>query len=245
MFTVHIIKDNIYVPVAYFLFKNKQQRTYQIMFEILRDKCPNLSPQTAHFDFEVTIHNAFHQVFPAAEVRGCRFHLAQAWYRKLASLGLQMTYRIGKSKTAIWLKTCFDLPCLPCADVYEFFQTELTRERPAIASLETFSNYLVNTYLSPNSLFRPQLWAGCLNGDFLNTTNGCKNFHRHFGIGCLNPHPSIYDWLMQIQLIHKRSMIKSFSTNKPNKKSALLNAHLLGINQKLQSNEIDTMTFVK
>ena len=154
-----------------------------------------------------------------------------------------MTYRIGKSKTAIWLKTCFDLPCLPCADVYEFFQTELTRERPAMASLETFSNYLVNTYLSPNSLFRPQLWAG--DGDFLNTTNGCKNFHRHFGIGCLNPHPSIYDWLMQIQLIHKRNMIKSFSTNKPNKKSALLNAHLLGINQKLQSNEIDTMTFVK
>ena len=40
-------------------------------------------------------------------------------------------------------------------------------------------------------------------------------------------------------------MIKSVGTNKPNKKSALLNAHLLGINQKFQSNEIDTMTFVK
>ena len=245
MFTVHIIKDNIYVHVAYFLLKNKQQITYQIMFEMLRDKCPNFSPQTAHFDFEVAIHKAFHQVFPAAEVRGCRFHLAQAWYRKLASLGLQVTYLIGKSKTAIWLKTCFGLPCLPCADVYEFFQAELTRERPAIASLDTFSNYLVNTYLAPNSLFPPHLWAGCLNGDFLNTTNGCENFHRHFGIGCLNPHPSIYDWLVQLQLTHKRNMIKSVGTNKPNKKSALLNAHLLGINQKFQSNEIDTMTFVK
>ena len=104
---------------------------------------------------------------------------------------------------------------------------------------------ILSTHTFHQTPFSPQLWAGCLNGDFLNTTNGCENFHRHVGIGCLNPHPSIYDWLVQIQLTHKRNMIKSFSTNKPNKKSALLNAHLLGINQKLQSNEIDDMTFVK
>ena len=120
MFTLHIIKDFTYVPVCYFLLRNKQQSTYETMFRMVSDMCPGFSPKVAHFDFEIAIHNGFKKVFPEAEVRGCRFHIAQAWYRKLASLGLQATYLVGKSRTAVWLKSCFGLPCLPAEDVLEF-----------------------------------------------------------------------------------------------------------------------------
>lgn len=66
MFTLHVIKDNIYVPVLYFLLKNKQQRTNQSMFKVLKEQCPTFNPKVAHFHFEVAIHNAFLQVFPGA-----------------------------------------------------------------------------------------------------------------------------------------------------------------------------------
>ena len=91
MYTLHVFKDNIYVPVAYFLLKNKQRRTYRTMFELLKEKCPDIKITTAHFDFEIAAHSAFQDVFPGVAVRGCRIHLAQAWYRKLASLGFQDT----------------------------------------------------------------------------------------------------------------------------------------------------------
>ena len=32
MFTIHIVKGHIFVPVVYFLLQNKQQRTYRTMF---------------------------------------------------------------------------------------------------------------------------------------------------------------------------------------------------------------------
>ena len=245
MFTLHVIKDNIYVPVLYFLLKNKQQRTYQSMFKVVKEQCPTFNPKVAHFDFEVAIHNAFLQVFPGAEVRGCRFHLAQAWYRKLASLGLQVTYLMGKSKTAVWLKTCFGIPCLPPDAVLEFFKQEMFKESPKHQALDTFINYLNSTYMSPASKFPPKLWAGCLSGDMNNTTNGCENFHRHFGAGCLSPHPSIYDWLSHVNRTNKRHMIRSNGCNNPQKKSHALNKHLLDIFSQFQSNNIDKMTFVK
>ena len=140
MFTLHVIKDFIYVPVCYFLLKNKQQSTYETMFRMVSDMCPGFSPKVAHFDFEIAIHNGFKKVFPEAEVRGCRFHIAQAWYRKLASLGLQATYLVGKSRTAVWLKSCFGLPCLPAEDVLEFFSTDLKNDRPGNPALITFGN---------------------------------------------------------------------------------------------------------
>jgi len=39
-------------------------------------------------DFEKPIHNAARHIWPSIEVKGCKFHLGQSWYRKIEQLGL-------------------------------------------------------------------------------------------------------------------------------------------------------------
>ena len=251
MYTIHIIKENVYVPIVYFLLRNKKTSTYKTMFTMLHEKCPQAAISLAHFDFEIAARNAFAMVYPSAEVRGCRFHLGQAWYRKLASLGLQVTYNIGTSAVAVWLKTCFGMPCLPADDVTEFFKTIMLRQMPTRGphshAVKEFSDYLLNNYINVDSKFPPAMWAGCLDSaDHKNTTNGCENFHRHFGTGCLNPHPSVYDWLAHLSMSHKRSVINSQGPQPQlNKKIVEEREHLKNVYDALQTNAIDQITFVK
>ena len=42
MYTLHILNNNIYTPVVYFLLKNKKQGTYRTMFRLLKSHCPDL-----------------------------------------------------------------------------------------------------------------------------------------------------------------------------------------------------------
>ena len=177
---------------------------------------------TAHFDSEIAAQQRASERVSWRCCQGCLFHLAQAWYRKLASLGFQDTYLKATSGAAVWLKTCFGLSCLPINEVTEFFVNELGKAAPSQPLLQDFISYLNTIYLKPNSTFPPAMWAGCLDGSLQNTTNGCENFHRHFGTGCLTPHPSIYDWLYHVCLSHRRHMIKSKGENPPNKKSNAL-----------------------
>ena len=129
--------------------------------------------------------------------------------------------------------------------VTEFFVNELGKAAPSQPLLQDFISYLNTIYLKPNSTFPPAMWAGCLDGSPQNTTNGCENFHRHFGTGCLTPHPSIYDWLYHVCLSHKRHMIKSKGQNPPNKKSNALHQHLQELYLEYKNENIDAMTFVK
>ena len=49
-----------------------------------------------NLDFKVGYMNAFKIVFPNSVVRGCQFHIAQAWQRKFHELGFQKVYNSGK-----------------------------------------------------------------------------------------------------------------------------------------------------
>ncbi|XP_025194768.1 uncharacterized protein LOC112594280 [Melanaphis sacchari] len=54
------------------------------------------NPIRLYADFEKAIHNAARHVWPSIEIKGCRFHLGQSWYRKIQQLGL--TTRVQQIK---------------------------------------------------------------------------------------------------------------------------------------------------
>ena len=59
----------------------------------------NVFPKIVYADFETAIHNAVKTVWPGLEVKACRFHLGQSWWRKMQSLGLSKQY--GKKDSEV------------------------------------------------------------------------------------------------------------------------------------------------
>jgi len=54
-------------------------------------------------DFEKAIHSAALFVWPSVELKGCRFHLGQSWWRKIQALGLSNEYNLN-SEISNYLK---------------------------------------------------------------------------------------------------------------------------------------------
>ena len=215
------------------------------MFRLFRSHCLDLRIAKLQMDFEVAAHIAAKEVFPEAEVRGCRFHLAQAWFRKLGRLGLHSVYNNKTSKTAIWLKSIFGLPGLEPEEVERFFNQELKSQAPERPAVAAFILYLSQTYIAADAKFPPTMWAGIMDGG-KHTTNGCESFHRHFGRGFVSPHPNMYDWLHVLKMSHKRSLINFHAENKTGKRNnERLTQTINLLNQNYESKLIDTMTYVK
>jgi len=64
-------------------------------------------------DFEQSIHSAVFSSWPWTRIRGCRFHLAQSWWRKIQALGLSPEFKDKTSEIGNILKMFFGLLLLP------------------------------------------------------------------------------------------------------------------------------------
>ena len=213
------------------------------MCEMIKEVC-DLTSSHFQLDFEIAVHKAIKATFPAATIRCCRFHLAQAWNRKIQKLGLQATYQGATSQTAVWLKSIFGLPGLPPSKVELFFTATLSPLSPKSQPMNAFKNYILETYVSSTASFPPHMWAGVLDTTSQHTTNGCESFHRHFGTGFTAPHPSIFDWLSVLNMHHKRSMIKSRNISQERPVTSLL-SFLLKLKDEHEAGHIDQLSFVK
>jgi hypothetical protein len=110
-------------------------------------------------DFEIAIHNALKYVWPETRIVGCRFHLTQAWWRKIQQLGLTADYKNKNSEIGQWLGYCFGLLFLEPEKVSDVFVFELCPFQPPNIKLQQFADYLVDNYISEDSLFPPEIWA--------------------------------------------------------------------------------------
>jgi len=53
-----------------------------------------------------------------------------------------------------------------------------------------YADYLVDNYISENSMFPPTIWSN-FSGSISRTTNNCESFHAHFNEQFYKSHPNI------------------------------------------------------
>ncbi|KAF0748606.1 Uncharacterized protein FWK35_00023566 [Aphis craccivora] len=138
----------------------------------------NFIPEIVYADFEVAIHTALLTVWPQINIKGCRFHQGQNWWRKIQNVGLSSDYKknttLGK-----YLKKFFGLPFLPPNEVENCFTNDLLSIQPDDERLQIFTEYLFNNYIHPDAKFPPRLWSE-FKPSTIRTTNACESFHSHF-----------------------------------------------------------------
>ena len=252
LFTIHGLTNGHYIPLLYCLLPNKNTKTYMELFSLLKSNIfeaykIEFYPKIIYVDFEKAIHNGIVQIWPNTEIKGCRFHLHQAWYRKIQSLGLTSEFKTD-SEIGKWLKHIFGLTYLNPKDVEDCFVFELMAYKPQNAILDKFADYLVETYVDSNAIFPPHFWAEG-KASISHSTNACESFHSHFNSSFYNTHPSIYIFIEKIKefqvdtyvRIQSRHIVKPIKDRQVKLKLKNLQQLIL----KYESHQIGRIDFVK
>jgi len=129
LFIIHGFKNQAYVPLVFFLLPNKSPDTYAKAMTHVNNHVWRV-PSVIFIDFEIAIHQAVMQVWPNVQLKGCRFHLGQSWYKKINSLGLSSDYQSKESEIGSFLRAFFGLPFLPHNEVEDCFVEDLMAVRP-------------------------------------------------------------------------------------------------------------------
>ncbi|KAE9522000.1 hypothetical protein AGLY_017605 [Aphis glycines] len=157
LYTINIYQNHFYVPDLCVHTLNQE-----------------LNIKEFHIDFEISAHNALLNLYPDCKIVACTFHLAQSWFQHIQS-NKQLLHEYNNKNSIIgnWLKSFFGLPYLPPGEVEDAF-TQLISDYPT--SDFSFSDYVLETYILPDSKFNLTLWAAHPK-DEPRTTNGAEAFH--------------------------------------------------------------------
>jgi hypothetical protein len=216
-FTLHGFKNGLYVPVVFALLPNKTVHTYSKLSEHINIECSKfgltLNPIKIVVVFENGIHLAIQHSFPQAQIKGCFFHLKQAWYKKILKLGLSSKYKYPSSEEGQWLKKIFDLPFSPSNEIGDIFCFELMASKPDNDILTKFCDYLVTNYVEESSRFPPYLWSQ-VKSEQTRTTHVCESFHSHFNKSFYFAHANIYVFVDSLLTFQTSTYIKMTTAKK-------------------------------
>nr|CAI5865114.1 unnamed protein product [Callosobruchus analis] len=253
LFTILALCDDVYVPVVFCLLKNKAISTYLNLLHILKEKCDLmgcvLNPKTVVIDFEIAVHLSVEEVWQETQIIGCRFHLAQSWWRKIQQLGLASEYKNQQSPIGNWLNHLFGLTFLPPTEVGECFAQDFMSDKPQDSKVDQFTDYLVDTYIDSDSKFPPEIWAdnSC---NIFRTTKTCESFHSKFKRENLSPYPNIHSFVKVLTEMQTDTSIKLNSIKRHEKKyirrETLLKQQFIQSKiMQLNRHEISRYNFVK
>jgi hypothetical protein len=175
-------------------------------------------------------YNVLKEIFPDAQLKSCRFHLAQAWWRKIQSVGLSNEYKNAESQ-------------LEVEDIF----VDLMSVAPDGEKCITFADYLVENYVSNDSKFPPSLWAE-IPSDEKRTNNAAESYHANLNEQFYSPHPTIFVFRDVVQKLQSVSYVKirgsdtQFLTRRAEREK---HQFLMRQYNKLLSGEIDRSEYVR
>ena len=82
---------------------------FSAIIKLCSDKGHTFEPNVVHIDFEERVMIVMKQFFPSITVKCCRFHLGQAWWRKIKKVGLSSEYKEAESEIGKWMKGLFGI----------------------------------------------------------------------------------------------------------------------------------------
>jgi hypothetical protein len=117
LYSIHGCKNGNYVPLLFALLPSKEKAVYRtfwnVVFKLCDDQNLKFEPKTINLEFELGIVNLLREEFREVEIKGCRFHLGQAWYRKIHFMVLHRTTKINLVKLVNGYPNFLDFPfCL-------------------------------------------------------------------------------------------------------------------------------------
>jgi len=102
--------------------------------------------------------NAIHlgalSTWPEINIKGCRFHIAQSWWRKIQTLGLSNEYK-QDSEQGKYLKYFFGLAFLKPEEVVDCFIVDLMSIQPNDQRIQEFTDYILNNYIDSEAIPPP------------------------------------------------------------------------------------------
>jgi hypothetical protein len=165
-----------------------------------------ISCKNFRVDFEFSVHKVIKEYFPDCVVKCCTFHIGQAWWRKIQSLGLCSEYCNAESDIGKWLTNFFGLPFLKPDEIEDCFVEDLFSEAPQDSTCEQFADYVLNTCIT-DTHFPPTVWAE-EPSETKRTNNGAESFHARFNEQFYIHHPTIFIFIDVLTKIEATTYIK-------------------------------------
>lgn len=250
LYTLHGYKNGRYVPCIFFLLPSKTKLCYKEMFQHSLDVCRsfgiNLNMSVIHLDFEEAVFDAVRSLWPNIVIKGCHFHLSQAWWRKIQALGLAVEYKSQNSNIGKWLKLFFGLSFLEENEVEECIAFDIFSSTPEDDRAVEFADYILKNYGDSNAKFPPMIWTES-NLDSKRTNNGCEGFHRQFSDMFYHQHPNIFEFMEKLNQIQTFSYLKMRAAAKPAQTNAVEKnslAQMKNIQQQYKDGEITRAEYV-
>lgn len=216
MYSVHGLKNGHFLPLVFALLPGKSENVYKNLWDCILSACSDLQlqlqPQVIHIDFEVAMHNVLRTAFPESVIKCCRFHLGQAWWRKIQTLGLSPDYKDSSNEMGKWLKHSFGLHFLCPSEIEDSFCEDLMSVMPEDPRCSKYADYLVENYVTDNSKFPSEMWAEVPSNN-KRTNNSAESFHAHFNAQFYSAHPTIFIFMEVLQKLQATTYVKIRGTN--------------------------------
>lgn len=182
LFTISFLKNGHVYPVVYGILKNKNQRTYENLFNTLFKIAGTFKPKVIKTDFELGAINALKSLFPDTKISCCQFHLGQAVIRKVKELKLFYDYK-NNQEVRKFVKCLTALSFVRIDKVEETFN-QLIHARYFPEILIPLYNYFFTTYIGhgTSANFPPLLWNSnqFFNFEVPRTNNAIEGWHNTF-----------------------------------------------------------------
>ena len=134
MYTIHGYKYGNYVPLMFILLPGKSDHIYRHCISSIISLCTQhgfqFKPKVVHTDFEQSVMIVMKEFFPDITIKCCRFHLAQARWRKIQKIGLSSEYKNPESDAGNWLKSLFGIAFLSPEEVEDSFAEDYMSVAP-------------------------------------------------------------------------------------------------------------------